>query len=111
MNIEINLKEILSNITKFEDFIKFQIKLHKYPLEEALQIYMQYPDTIATATFEQWNKIGRRINRGSRHFKILDIAGNIKKLFPFESTNGKSFDFPINTELPQVRLNEIIKLL
>ena len=96
----------IEKITLTEDswksFISFSGGICKYPFEDAVLIYASNPNATALATFDEWNKSGRYINRGAHGIKIFSkdpSTNDYKRVFDISQTNGKRK--PVILRLPE----------
>lgn len=97
--------ETIEKITLSEDswksFISFSGGICKYPFEDAVLVYAGNPNATVVATFDEWNKSGRYINRGAHGIKIFSkdpTTNDYKRVFDISQTNGKRK--PIILRLP-----------
>lgn len=88
-------RKITENMQSLKEFLEFQGKLYKYSFNETLLIYGQNPKATACAGLKQWNKIGRRVHKGSKSLHVFSDKNKnkIKYLFELENTYGKEFTY------------------
>ena len=96
-------KEIAASKEAFRNFLSFQAKLYKHRFEDALLIYNYRPNAVACATLNQWNKIGRRVHKGTTSMRVFadDHETEIKHLFELRETYGKAFTYPFRFNVPE----------
>ncbi len=88
---------IAPHITRTEgnwrDYLAFAAHFHKHRFDNTLLVYAQNPNVTALATTEQWNKIGRYINRGAAGIAVCEYENaklTISHLFDISQTNGRA---------------------
>lgn len=87
------LNETFLRITSSEQelrrFLFFVGSVYKYPFIQQLLIYAQRPDATAIAPLPVWNRIGRRVKRGSKAIAVLDEHfDKVMNLFDLSDTWG-----------------------
>ena len=93
---ELSLR-ILQNITRdhinWTLFLKTGAWNYKYPFQDQLLIYAQYPGATACAPIELWNqKLGRWVNKGARGIALIDDSGSrlrLRHVFDVSDTNSR----------------------
>lgn len=106
------LEKVVQDKNSFLDFLSFQARLHKYNFENALLLYSQKPDCTAVATIEQWERVGRRVHRGTKSLGILsDDHKDRHSLFDISMTYGKPFHFNKQYEIQEYQKDTLLKYL
>lgn len=81
--------ELCRSLDKWIKFMEFVGHNYKYSFENQLVMFAQRPEATAVATFDFWNTIRRRINRGERAIRTYDKNHSvIANLFDVSQTNG-----------------------
>jgi len=64
---------------------------YKYPFRDQLLIHAQKPDATACAELDQWNRMGRWVNKGTRGIALLvDRGSNFSLRYVFDVSNTNS---------------------
>lgn len=80
---------IFKNEDNYKEYLRFSSNIYKYGGAESIMIYSQAPKGSIFASFDQWNKFGRYINKGAKGIKIFDTK--LRKevlLFEYGDTNS-----------------------
>lgn len=90
------VSRVFSSPENLVPFLRSSAWLYKYSFENQVLIHAQIKNSTAVATFEQWKRLGRSVNRGSvgcYHFSD-DARGFRKDLFDVSDTNGDASTLP-----------------
>ena len=63
---EIELSAMLNDTERWRKFLEFSSEFYKYSFVENLLMFAQRPEVTMCATMEQWNSVGRWVNRGAK---------------------------------------------
>ena len=110
-------KFITSNEIEWRDYLNFAANIYKYNFDNSLLIYAQRPTATMVADFNIWNeKVGRRINPGTRSIAVFDTNDSNLKLnylFDIKDTNGPEGTIPklwsLNDELENKLIDKFNK--
>ena len=83
------IDEMLRNSSKLKSFYHFTSINPHITLHTACQVIINRSDLEICHSFEEWNEIGRRINRGAKGIPYYDTNGYKRYLFDSSDTNGK----------------------
>ena len=83
------IDEMLRNSSKLKSFYHFTSINPHITLHTACQVIIERNDLEICHSFEEWNEIGRRINRGAKGIPYYDTNGYKRYLFDSSDTNGK----------------------
>ena len=108
---------IAPHITRSEgnwrDYLAFAARFHKHRFDNTLLVYAQNPNVTALATTEQWNKIGRYINKGAVGIAVCEYENaklTISHLFDISQTNGRAVTMT-DWQLDEEMRSEVTKRL
>ena len=65
-------RRVQNSKPNWREFLRFYAKLYKYPFAEALLIYGQAPNATACGELQHWNKVGRRVHRGTHGIPVVN---------------------------------------
>lgn len=88
---EIELSAIQNDVNRWKNFLKFSSEFYKYSFIENLLMFAQRPDVTMCATIEQWNSVGRWVNRGTKGIRLIDNQDDeitLKYVFDVNDTHG-----------------------
>ena len=83
---------IVRHENAWRDYLNFASRIHKHDFDTALLVYAQNPNVSALATMEQWNRIGRSVNKGAKGIAVCDYEKaklTVSYLFDISQTNGR----------------------
>ena len=95
---------------EWRKFLRFYAKLYKYPFPEALLIYEQAPHVTACGELHHWNKVGRRVHRGTKGIPIINDADKnteIRYVFDISNTYGEDRGIPRRWSLPDKYMDAV----
>ena len=104
---------IVRNESAWKDFLSFAARIHKYSFDNALLVYAQNPNITTLASLQQWNKVGRKINRGEKGIAVCEYKEaklTLSYLFDISQTYGKELKMT-DWQLDDERKKEIAKRL
>ncbi|MCQ2511595.1 MAG: ArdC-like ssDNA-binding domain-containing protein, partial [Lachnospiraceae bacterium] len=78
--LEQGILNLFDNDENFRQWLDTCSKFHNYSLNNTLLIAMQRPDATAVAGMTTWNKMGRKVTKGSKAIKILAPAPYKRKV-------------------------------
>lgn len=85
------LDEITQNKENWKNFLEFSSKIYKYDFNDSVLIYKQNPEVTMVADLKTWNKVGRRVNRGTKSIAVFNYnpeLPGLKFLFDVSDTYG-----------------------
>ncbi len=85
-------KAITSEPALYPDFLKTAANNYKYTFTEQLLIYAQKADATACTDIENWNRLGRWVNRGTKGIALIVNSNSPYKLryvFDISDTNSR----------------------
>ena len=88
---EIELSAMQNDVNRWKEFLKFSSEFYKYSFIENLLMFAQRPDVTMCATIEQWNSVGRWVNRGAKGIRLIDNQEDeitLKYVFDVKDTHG-----------------------
>lgn len=88
---DIEISAMLNDTERWKKFLDFSSEFYKYSFMENLLMFAQRPDVTMCATMEQWNSVGRWVNRGAKGIKIINNQDNeisLKYVFDVKDTHG-----------------------
>lgn len=83
---------IVRHENAWRDYLNFASRIHKHDFDTALLVYVQNPNISALATMEQWNRIGRSVNKGAKGIAVCNYQNarlTISYLFDLSQTSGR----------------------
>lgn len=85
--------EITENINVFIHFLKTMGNNHKYDYLSQLSIYSHKPQSIACASYETWQKLGRQVKKNEKAIPVKNIkTKQIENVFDVSQTYATEFD-------------------
>lgn len=88
---DIEISAILNDKNRWKSFLDFSSGFYKYTFMENLLMFAQKPNVTMCATLEQWNSVGRWVNRGAKALKIINNQDDeiyLKYVFDVKDTHG-----------------------
>lgn len=88
---DIEISAILKDKNRWKKFLDFSSGFYKYTFMENLLMFAQKPNVTMCATIEQWNSVGRWVNRGAKALKIINNQDDeiyLKYVFDVKDTHG-----------------------
>lgn len=88
---DIEMSAMLNDVNRWKKFLDFSSEFYKYSFMENLLMFAQRPDVTMCATMEQWNSVGRWVNRGAKGIRIInnqDDEISLKYVFDVKDTHG-----------------------
>lgn len=88
---DIEISAILKDKNRWKKFLVFLQAFYKYTFMENLLMFAQKPNVTMCATLEQWNSVGRWVNRGAKALKIINNQDDeiyLKYVFDVKDTHG-----------------------
>ena len=88
---DIEISAILKDKNRWKKFLDFSSGFYKYTFMENLLMFAQKPNVTMCATLEQWNSVGRWVNRGAKALKIINNQDDeiyLKYVFDVKDTHG-----------------------
>lgn len=88
---DIEISAILKDKNRWKKFLDFSSGFYKYTFMENLLMFAQKPNVTMCATLEQWNSVGRWVNRGAKALKIINNQDDeiyLKYVFDVTDTHG-----------------------
>lgn len=82
------IKAMLEDGEQLMNFYRFAAQNRHLSLREACQIVIAKPNATVCYSFEQWNEMGRRINKGSAGIPYIDMNGQRRFMFDANDTHG-----------------------
>ena len=82
------IQAMLSNGEQIMNFYRFAAQNPHISLREACQIIIARPNASVCFAFEEWNAMGRRVNKGSKGIPYLDSDGQKRFVFDGNDTHG-----------------------
>jgi len=98
------IEKITDSKDSWRNFLSFYSNLHQFTFREALTIYEQNPNVTACKEIQNWNKLGRRVQRGVHGIPLLDeddIRQEIRYVFDVGDTYGDENGVPKHGKLPE----------
>jgi len=99
---------------EWREFLRFYAKLYKYSFPEALLIYEQAPYVTACGEVQHWNKVGRRVHRGTKGTSVINDADRnpeIRYVFDIADTYGEDRGIPRRWALPDKYMDAVVSEL
>lgn len=102
---------ITSSEAELSQFLSFIGNVYKYPFIQQVLIYAQRPDATAVAPMNVWNeRVGRRIQRGSKAIAVLDAHfDKVVNLFDISDTYGPIETIPYLWEFQNDHIGPVLK--
>lgn len=88
---DIELSAMQNDVERWKKFLEFSSEFYKYSFIETLLMFAQRPDVTMCATIEQWNSVGRWVNRGTKGIRLIDNQEDeisLKYVFDVKDTHG-----------------------
>lgn len=88
---DIEISAILKDKNRWKKFLDFSSGFYKYTFMENLLMFAQKPNVTMCATLEQWNSVGRWVNRGAKALRIINNQDDeiyLKYVFDVKDTHG-----------------------
>ena len=88
---DIELSEMQNNAERWKEFLDFSSNFYKYSFIENILMFTQRPDVTMCATIEQWNSVGRWVNKGAKGIRLIDNQTDeiaLKYVFDVKDTHG-----------------------
>lgn len=88
---DIEISSMLNDVNRWKNFLNFSSEFYKYSFMENLLMFAQRPDVTMCATIEQWNSVGRWVNKGTKGIRIInnqDDEISLKYVFDLKDTHG-----------------------
>lgn len=82
------IQAMLTDGENLMNFYRFAAQNPHLPLRVACQIVIARPNAQVCYAFEEWNAMGRRINKGSAGIPFIDMDGQRRFLFDSNDTHG-----------------------
>lgn len=82
------IQRMLSNGETLMNFYRFAAQNPHLSLREACQIILERPNASVCFSFEEWNAMGRRVNKGSKGIPYVDLPGMRRFAFDATDTHG-----------------------
>ena len=82
------IQEMLADGNGLMNFYRFAAQNPHISLREACQIIIARPNASVCFAFEEWNAMGRRVNKGSKGIPYLDSDGQKRFVFDGNDTHG-----------------------
>ena len=84
-------KEIKSDVSKYEEYLKASGNNYKYSYTHQLSIYNVNKDATACAEYDYWKSIGRVVRKNEKGIPLLDEkTGKIKYIFDVSQTVSRN---------------------
>ena len=87
-DINNRIAEILSSGEGLKNFYRFAAQNPHISLHDACQIIIKRPNASVCFSFEEWNALDRRINKGSKGIPYIDSDGQRRFTFDANDTHG-----------------------
>jgi len=97
------VKNVSRDKTNWREFLRFYSGFYKYSFSEALLIHEQAPGATACGEIQHWNKVGRRVHKGTNGIPIINMADrsmDIHYVFDVSDTYGEDHGIPRKWALP-----------
>lgn len=104
---------IVRHENAWRDYLNFASRIHKHDFDTALLVYAQNPNVSALATMEQWNRIGRSVNKGAKGIAVCNYQNarlTVSYLFDISQTSGREIKMT-DWQLDGIRRTELAKRL
>ena len=88
---DIELSKLQNNAERWKEFLDFSSNFYKYSFIENILMFTQRPDVTMCATIEQWNSVGRWVNKGAKGIRLIDNQTDeiaLKYVFDVKDTHG-----------------------
>jgi hypothetical protein len=93
----ISLKSLYSNVVsnltrdkyRWMSYLDTASRLYKYNFRDSVLIYAQRPDATACASFNLWNRLGRRIRGGAKGIALVDWDNESSMHYVFDESDTK----------------------
>lgn len=82
------IQAMLTDGENLMNFYRFAAQNPHLPLRVACQIVIARPNAQVCYAFEEWNAMGRRINKGSAGIPFIDMDGQRRFVFDSNDTHG-----------------------
>ncbi len=79
---------------RWKDFLQTQTNTYKYDFKDSILIYEQKTEATACASFDIWNKLGRKIKNKEKGIALLDVDNKVKYVWDVSSTVGEKETIP-----------------
>ena len=87
-DINNRIAEIMSSGEGLKNFYRFAAQNPHISLHDACQIIIKRPNASVCFSFEEWNALDRRINKGSKGIPYIDSDGQRRFTFDANDTHG-----------------------
>jgi hypothetical protein len=107
-------KRVQNSKADWREFLRFYAKLYKYSFPEALLIYEQNPNVTACGEIQHWNKVGHRIQRGTKGIPVINDTDKnmlIRYVFDISDTYGEDRGIPRRWTLPEKHMDSVVNEL
>ena len=84
------LAELFADGAGLKNFYRFVAQNPHINLHDACQIILERPNATVCHTFEEWNAMGRRVNKGTRGIAYYDSDSYKQFVFDGNDTHGDS---------------------
>ena len=71
-------------------FLNLMSRLYKYSFSDQLAIFTQRPNALACGTYNDWKKVNRWVQSGTRGIALLTDEGGIRYVFDVSDTGSSS---------------------
>ena len=71
-------------------FLTLMSRLYKYSFSDQLAIFTQRPNALACGTYNDWKKVNRWVQSGTRGIALLDSKGGVRSVFDVSDTGSAS---------------------
>lgn len=88
---DIELSAMQNDVERWKKFLEFSSEFYKYTFIENLLMFAQRHDVTMCATMEQWNSVGRWVNKGAKGIRLIDNRDDeiaLKYVFDVTDTHG-----------------------
>ena len=105
-----NFDEIVTTLftdeQAFSDYLRFAGRIFKHQFSDSVLIFSQKPDAAMIAEMSVWNRLGRRVNYGTKSIAVFRENGKCSYLFDAADTNGRPL--PRQWIMDEQLANEIV---
>ena len=88
---DIELSAMQNDVNRWKKFLDFSSEFYKYNFTENLLMFGQKPSVTMCATLEQWNSVGRWVNRKAKGIRLIENLEDeiyLKYVFDVKDTHG-----------------------
>jgi len=95
----------------WREFLWFYSQFYKYRFAEVLLIHEQAPSATACGEIQHWNKVGRRVHKGTKGIPIVngfERDTEIRYVFDISDTYGEDRGIPRRWSLPERHMGAVV---